>query len=129
MCICAVGFIVFRYRLNLEKPPLAQVVKLPALDDEVLPPVKKFPAAEEVAEPKSVDAPVELADCANALCTSCGPNIPTSPAATVPATKSNAIVDFFITTFFYGEFLHFIHFETKNSILIAIMNNSMKLSI
>jgi hypothetical protein len=52
-------------------PSLAQSTSRPAVDDEVLPPVKEFALAEEPALPKSVDAPVELAPpCANALCTS-----------------------------------------------------------
>jgi hypothetical protein len=53
--------------VEVTPPWLSQFALVPAPDDELLPPVKKFPLAEEVAEPRSVDAPVELADWANAL--------------------------------------------------------------
>jgi hypothetical protein len=66
-------------------PPASEVAFVPAQDDELDPPVRTFPAAEEVALPKSVAAPVELADCAYAFCTSSVPYIPTNAVAKIPA--------------------------------------------
>lgn len=62
---------MFCYLAKLQKLPkepwLWQVPKLPAADDEDESPEKKLPLDEEPADPKSVAAPVELADCANAV--------------------------------------------------------------
>ena len=78
------------------KPSPSESAAPPAPDDELDPPVKKFPLDEVLEEPRSVDAPEELADCANAFCIACGPIIPNSPDSTVPATKNIAIVDVFM---------------------------------
>jgi hypothetical protein len=65
--------------------PVKEVAFVPAQDDELDPPVMTFPDAEEVALPKSVAAPVELADCAYVFCTSSVPYIPTNAVAKIPA--------------------------------------------